>query len=92
LKHLHSSKQLVRKQVQIASPDSAEGAMPHEQEALRRHLNGHGNQGDAGFVEQEQNGTLQILFEEQGGKFVIAPNPPARQIWVSALAASFKVN
>lgn len=61
-------------------------------ESLRRRLMARKDEGDAGFEVQEQNGTLQILFEEQGGKFVIAPNVPAQQMWIAALATSFKVD
>ena len=39
-----------------------------------------------------QNGVLQILFEEPSeAKFVVSPNAPVRQIWVSALSRSFKL-
>ncbi len=37
-------------------------------------------------------GTLNLTFEEpQPARFVISPNTPVRQIWVSALAQSFKL-
>ncbi len=37
-------------------------------------------------------GTLNLMFEEpQQSRFVISPNTPVRQIWVSALARSFKL-
>ncbi len=37
-------------------------------------------------------GTLNLLFEEpQQARFVVSPNTPVRQIWVSALARSFKL-
>ena len=39
-----------------------------------------------------QNGVLQIVFEEPApAKFVVSPNAPVRQIWVSALSRSFKL-
>ena len=39
-----------------------------------------------------QNGVLQILFEEPTAtKFVVSPNAPVRQIWVSAMSRSFKL-
>jgi CyaY protein len=45
-----------------------------------------------GFEVELQNGVLQILFEEPSpAKFVISPNAPVRQIWVSALSRSFKL-
>jgi CyaY protein len=47
---------------------------------------------DAGFEVEEQNGVLNVLFEEPPGKFVITPNAPVRQIWISALSTSFKLD
>ena len=41
---------------------------------------------------EEQNGVLYIVFEEPPGKFVITPNTPVRQLWISALATSFKLD
>jgi iron donor protein CyaY len=44
------------------------------------------------FEVELQNGVLQIVFEEPApAKFVISPNAPVRQIWVSALSRSFKL-
>ena len=40
---------------------------------------------------EDQSGALQIAFED-GTRFVISPNAPARQIWISALATSFKLD
>jgi frataxin-like iron-binding protein CyaY len=35
---------------------------------------------------------LQIVFEEPApAKFVVSPNAPVRQIWVSALSRSYKL-
>ena len=47
---------------------------------------------EGGFEVEEQGGVLNILFEEPPGKFVITPNTPARQIWISALSTSFKLD
>jgi CyaY protein len=47
---------------------------------------------DGGFEVEEQNAVLNILFDEPPGKFVITPNAPVRQIWISALATSFKLD
>ena len=44
------------------------------------------------FEVELQNGVLQIVFEEPPGKFVVSPNAPVRQIWVSALSRSFKLS
>ena len=40
---------------------------------------------------EEQSGALQVSFEDRS-KFVISPNAPVRQIWISALATSFKLD
>lgn len=39
-----------------------------------------------------RNGVLQIVFEEPPGKFVVSPNAPVQQIWLSALMRSFKLS
>jgi iron donor protein CyaY len=41
---------------------------------------------------EEQNGVLLVVFEEPPAKFVVTPNSPVRQIWISALATSFKLD
>jgi CyaY protein len=47
---------------------------------------------DEEFEVELQNGVLQILFEEPSEmKFVVSPNAPVRQIWVSALSRSYKL-
>ena len=45
----------------------------------------------AGFEVEDQAGALHISFEE-GARFVISPNAPVRQIWISALSTSFKLD
>ncbi|HZD47759.1 MAG TPA: iron donor protein CyaY, partial [Silvibacterium sp.] len=45
-----------------------------------------------GFEVEEQNGVLNIVFEDPPAKFVITPNAPVRQIWISALSTSFKLD
>lgn len=43
-------------------------------------------------IEVEDNaGALNIAFED-GTRFVISPNAPVRQIWISALTTSFKLD
>ena len=37
-------------------------------------------------------GALSIEFEEPKAKFVVSPNSPVRQIWVSAHSRSFKLD
>jgi CyaY protein len=47
---------------------------------------------EAGFEVELQNGVLNLVFEEPSeAKFVVSPNAPVRQIWVSAMARSFKL-
>lgn len=46
----------------------------------------------AGFEVELQNGVLNLVFEEpRDAKFVVSPNAPVRQIWVSAMARSYKL-
>jgi CyaY protein len=40
---------------------------------------------------EDQAGALHISFED-GSKFIISPNAAALQIWISALATSFKLD
>ena len=61
-------------------------------ETLKQHLIEREEEDDAGFEVEEQNGVLNVLFEDPAGKFVITPNTPVRQIWISALATSFKLD
>ena len=47
---------------------------------------------EAGFEIELQNGVLNLVFEEPAEmKFVVSPNAPVRQIWVSAMARSYKL-
>ena len=61
-------------------------------DALKQHLIELEESDDAGFEVEEQNGVLNVLFEEPPGKFVITPNTPVRQIWISALSTSYKLD
>lgn len=46
-----------------------------------------------GFEVELQNGVLNVVFEEPSdAKFVVSPNAPVRQIWVSAMARSYKLS
>ena len=46
-----------------------------------------------GFEVELQNGVLNLVFEEPiDTKFVVSPNAPVRQIWVSAMSRSFKLS
>ncbi len=47
---------------------------------------------EAGFEVELQNGVLNVVFEEPSdAKFVVSPNAPVRQVWVSAMARSYKL-
>jgi iron donor protein CyaY len=43
------------------------------------------------FEADLSDGALKIEFEDPPAKFVISPNRPVHQIWVSALTRSFKL-
>jgi CyaY protein len=61
-------------------------------EDARRALLPLADSGD-GFELELQNGVLNLVFEEPSEtKFVVSPNAPVRQIWVSAMARSFKLS
>jgi CyaY protein len=46
-----------------------------------------------GFEVELQNGVLQVIFEEPSPtKFVVSPNAPVKQIWVSAMSRSYKLS
>ena len=45
-----------------------------------------------GFEAEENNGVLNILFEDRPGKFVLTPQTPVRQLWISAQSTSFKLD
>lgn len=47
---------------------------------------------DSDFEVEEQNGVLNVSFDEPPSKFVLTPNAPVRQIWISALSTSFKLD
>jgi iron donor protein CyaY len=46
-----------------------------------------------GFEVELQNGVLNLVFEEPSeARFVVSPNAPVRQIWVSAMSRSYKLS
>ena len=47
---------------------------------------------DGGFEAEDNNGVLNVLFEDGAGKFVFTPHTPVRQIWISAPSTSFKLD
>ena len=47
---------------------------------------------EEGFEVELQNGVLHVIFEEpSAAKFVVSPNAPVRQIWLSAMSRSYKL-
>jgi iron donor protein CyaY len=45
-----------------------------------------------GFDVEGESGKLEVIFEEpEEAKFVVSPNTPIREIWISALSTSFKL-
>jgi iron donor protein CyaY len=59
-------------------------------ESLRRRLMEIGDEHD--FQVEGGSGKLQVEFEDEDEtRFVISPNTPVRQVWISALATSFKL-
>ena len=43
------------------------------------------------FEVEDNNGVLNIVFENGSSKFVLTPNTPVRQIWISAQSTSYKL-
>jgi iron donor protein CyaY len=59
-------------------------------EALRNRLLDVGDENN--FEVEGGSGKIEIEFEdEEETRFVISPNAPVRQIWISALTTSFKL-
>jgi len=59
-------------------------------EDLRRRLLRLGD--EHAFDVEGESGKLEVIFEEpEAAKFVISPNTPIREIWISALSTSFKL-
>ena len=45
-----------------------------------------------GFDVEGESGKLEVIFEDPApAKFVVSPNTPIREIWISALSTSFKL-
>jgi CyaY protein len=62
----------------------------HALEALKQSLIA-AEDTSGGFEFEDNNGVMNIIFEDGSPKFVVTPNTPVRQIWISALATSFKL-
>lgn len=64
----------------------AEDALEQLQRALEK-------AGDRYEFETDRNeGALTVEFEDPPARFVVSPNAPVRQIWVSARVKSFKLD
>src|SRR5215212_6725497 len=81
--HLHSMTTLSEQEFRMKSDEALEGA--------RQSLLPIADEKD--FEVELQNGVLNVIFEEpRDGKFVVSPNAPVRQIWVSAMSRSYKLS
>jgi len=47
--------------------------------------------GSGGFEFEDNNGVMNVIFEDGSAKFVVTPNTPVRQVWISAQATSYKL-
>ena len=45
-----------------------------------------------GFESDFNSGALTIEFEQPPARFVVSPNTPVRQVWLSALSKSYKLD
>jgi len=66
--------------------DRSDEALASLQRALERASESHD------FETDRNQGALTIEFEDPPAKFVVSPNAPVRQIWVSARVKSFKLD
>ena len=64
----------------------ADAALAALDQALNKAADEHG------FEIDMQSGALTLEFEDPHARFVISPNSPVKQIWVSALNKSFKLD
>ncbi len=60
-------------------------------ESLKQSLITSGDASGA-FEFEDNNGVMNIIFENESPKFVVTPNTPIRQIWISAQATSYKLD
>jgi iron donor protein CyaY len=71
---------------EITFRQAADGALEALFKALTRAGDTYGLDADM------NNGALTVEFEDSPAKFVVSPNTPVRQIWVSAHSRSFKLD
>jgi len=65
-------------------------AVEHSLEQLKVSL--YDAEEDGGYEVEERGGALQMAFDDPAGVFVISPNAPVQQVWISALSTSFKLD
>ena len=61
-------------------------------ESLTSLYNALGLASDEHDFETDYGGALTVEFEDPPAKFVVSPNTPVRQIWVSAHSKSYKLD
>ena len=61
-------------------------------EALRKLYNALAEASDEYGFDTDFGGALTIEFEDPPAKFVVSPNAPVAQVWVSAHMKSYKLN
>ena len=61
-------------------------------ESLKQSLIAAEDDADGAFEFEDNNGVMNIIFEDGSSKFVVTPNTPIRQIWISAQATSYKLD
>jgi len=61
-------------------------------DALKRHLIAREEHTHPALEIDDRSGALNVLFENLGEKLVVAPNDSVRQIWVSAPAATHRLD
>lgn len=66
--------------------DAAENALTRLQRVLETAGDRHG------FDVDNNQGALTVEFDDPPAKFVVSPNSPVKQIWVSARVRSFKLD
>src|ERR1700754_2220698 len=64
----------------------------HADESLTSLYNALGTASDDHEFEADFGGALTVEFDDPPAKFVISPNAPVRQIWVSAHSKSYKLD
>ena len=61
-------------------------------EALRKLYNSLARASDEHGFDTDYGGALTVEFDDPPAKFVVSPNAPVKQVWVSAQMKSFKLD